>query len=157
MKGKVERFFEFPFRGPVYAVSGKDLKETEYLAKLPDDTVVLVLQPQGFYPRVREVHNASGKMLSAKVVIADGQFQQRLLSWRNWPRIIRQINAAAASNTLFTVDLTGAEYAKLKRGGLEKLKSQFTELAWQLLKLEEDSWNTNGPALELLRECGCCH
>ena len=148
-------YFEYPWRGSVYAISVDETKLRKgRLVELPDGRLVKVTVPQGRFPQTEEAAATQKTYLPARVVIeTTGDFQRDFVG--KWEPLIEPINAAAAVNTLFSVRLTREEYQRLKSGSLAQLEEKLSERARSLIRLEEDTWNGGGPALELLRTGSC--
>ena len=147
-------YFEYPWQGSVYAV---DVEETELRSgrpvKLPDGNLIMVTVLDGYFPKVEKISTTQESALPTRVVIAKGNFQMEFDG--NWELLTELINAAAAVNTLFSIRITMEEYKRLESGGLAQLKEKLSSRAYSLISLEEDTWNGGGPAVELLRTCGC--
>jgi hypothetical protein len=148
-------YFEYPSRGSVFAID-KDERALRKgrIVQLPDGHLIKVTVREGYFPNIDELEgNSEGEIIPARLVIAENNFQQSFEG--DWNPLITCINAAAAVNTLFTVVLTAEDYERLANGGFTQLKKKLSPRAKSLIRLEEDSWNGVGAALELLRTGRC--
>jgi hypothetical protein len=145
-------------RGDVYQITGTlGFDHPHDIVVLPDRTTRLKLNIRpGYFPIAEQLpkdYVVRGMTWKASLIFKDTESERTFEN--NWSQLIALINAAAAVNKLFTVHLPTEEYQRLLDGGLLDLQRKLSARAHDLLRLEDDTWNGGGPALELLRTGRC--
>ncbi len=151
-------YFEYPWRGDVYAVDVSRRTWGRLLVRLPSGEVISLLLEPGRFPKADgPLQDRFGPEEIRKALLVFKREEAEREYKGNWTPLIELLNAAAAVNTLFAIILTPEEYARLESGGLERLKKRLSARAASLLMLCEDPWHDTGekPTLELLRTGRC--
>jgi hypothetical protein len=165
-------YFQFPNRGTIYEVPIEVAKDSRFYVRLgpPQDDPnnegeFLQLRPHG--KNYGPVHTymlseeAITRSQERKIVTASRVFDphgdETPIFKNNWVELIWQINASAATNNLFHIILTNAEYKRLEKGRWDKILQLLSPRAQSMIQLHKNFYmdEEERPAVELVRT-GCC-
>ena len=147
-------YFAWPLGGDVYSVNlEEEFDPKKELVRLPGKMFVrLELSTEGpaiatLVPKP-ERDSFIGRTHEARLIFREKE-TIRVFEGK-WKPFIEPLNAAAATNTLFTIILTEKEFNRLKGGGLARLKKFLSPEAARRVSLTEKSWvRQDRPALDL--------